>query len=163
MNLSKSELNKAIKKMREIENCSDTSIEFETEILPGKQLCCWYRGNIAVIRSAPYVVFVSATDDLAAVCRDSVGHVLFSCSSRGKNDFATKADMIFRNDVDVLQALKNEKTKRNDVRLRLKINRIEITILNMKNKKKKDFSRETIDVLKAVNEAIFILDHMQKF
>ena len=74
MNLSKTELNKAIKKIREIESCSDATIEFETEILPGKQLCCWYRGNIAVIRSSPYVVFVTATDDLAAVCRDSVGN-----------------------------------------------------------------------------------------
>ena len=65
--------------------------------------------------------------------------------------------------MDILQALKNEKSKKNDIRLRLKTNHIEITVLNIRNRKKKDFSRETIDVLKAVSEAVVILDHMQRF
>ena len=163
MNLSQVEVDNEIKKLKMIESCSDTTIEFETKILPSKQLCCWYRGNIAVIRSAPYVVFVRATDDLAAVCRDSAGNVLFSCYSRGKNDFTLKADPFFRNDVDLLQALKNEKNRTNDIRLQLKTNRIEVTIFNSENGKKKKFQVKMIDVLKAVNKAVSILDNMQNF
>lgn len=152
-----------IERLRKIENFSDTVIEFEARILPSKQLCCWYRGNIAVIRSAPYVVFVTATDDLAAVCRDSAGNVLFSCYSRGKNDFTLKADSFFRNDVDLLQALKNEKNNTNNIRLRLKTNRLHITMLNTDNKMKKVISCKSIDVLKAVYEAVSALDGMKNF
>lgn len=163
MNRLKSEIDKEINKIQEIEQHSDTTVEFETTILPEKQLCCWYRGNIAVVRSLPYVAFITATDDLSALCHDSAGNVLFKCYLHGKNDFRIKAEPFIRSDVDLLQSLKNEKENKNDIQLRLKTNRIELTILNVLNKKKKIIQSGKIDVLDAVNEAVAVLNQINKF
>lgn len=163
MNRKKSEIDKDINRIREIEQHSDTTVEFETVILPKKQLCCWYRGNIAVVKSMPYVVFVTATDDLGALCHDSANHVLFRCSLYGKNNFRAEAEPFIRSDVDLLQAVKNEKEKKNDIRLKLKTNRIELTVLNTANKKKKIIRSGKIDVLDAVGEAVAVLNRMINF
>lgn len=149
-------MKKTVKKIYDLTNKYDVSVHFFEEINPNRLLCLWYQGSIMRMDLDPYILFVNTTGKI------KVNGYLKNKSCAFNNTciygihlYDIIGDYI-STDKELLAAIKNQNPNC-CIEFNSK-NKLEYLVINKRTHEEKVYECKFLNVIKACEYAIYILD-----